>query len=151
MKIKLLVAGEFYTNSKPYYDIISQKNLAESVVMTGDFIPDSDVAKYFNACDIVVQPYKDATQSGVTQIGYHFNKPMLVTNVGGLPEIIPHMQVGYVVDPNPDEISKALIDFFENNRLEDFTNNILKEKERFSWDKMTHSIMTLASQIKKKK
>jgi len=76
---------------------------------------------------------------------------MLVTNVGGLAEIIPHMKVGYVVEPNSDEIANALIDFFENNRIEDFTNNILKEKERFSWDKMTKSIMELAGQIRKKR
>jgi glycosyltransferase involved in cell wall biosynthesis len=76
---------------------------------------------------------------------------MLVTNVGGLAETIPHMQVGYVVEPDPNEIAAALIDFFENKRLEDFTNNILKEKERFSWDKMTNSIIGLTRQIKKKK
>jgi len=76
---------------------------------------------------------------------------MLVTNVGGLPEIIPHMQVGYVVEPDSEEISKALIDFFENNRIEEFTKNILKEKERFSWDKMTNSIMEIAGLIKKKR
>ena len=108
MKIKLLVAGEFYTNSKPYFDILKQKNLSESVVMTGDFIPDSDVAKYFNACDIVVQPYKDATQSGVTQIAYHFNKPMITTNVGGLAEIVPDGKVGYVIKPDSKEIAEAI-------------------------------------------
>jgi glycosyltransferase involved in cell wall biosynthesis len=76
---------------------------------------------------------------------------MLVTNVGGLAEIIPHKKVGYVVEPQVDEISNALIDFFEKNRIEEFTENILKEKERFSWDKMTNAINLLAGQIRKKK
>jgi len=150
-RIKLIVAGEFYTDQATYLDLIKELNLEDDVILRTGYISNTEVKHYFNGADIVAQPYKSATQSGVTQIGYHFNKPMLVTNVGGLPEIIPHMQVGYVVNPDPDEIAKALIDFFENNRLEDFTNNILKEKERFSWDKMTNSILELASQIKKKK
>jgi glycosyltransferase involved in cell wall biosynthesis len=149
-RIKLIVAGEFYADETKYLDLIKELNLEDDVILRTSYISNKEVQHYFNGADIVAQPYKSATQSGVTQIGYHFNKPMLVTNVGGLAEIIPHMQVGYVVEPNPDEISKALIDFFENKRMEDFTNNILKEKERFSWDKMTNSMYELASQIKKK-
>jgi D-inositol-3-phosphate glycosyltransferase len=121
------------------------------VILRTSYISNTEVQHYFNGADIIAQPYKSATQSGVTQIGYHFNKPMLVTNVGGLAEIIPHMKVGYVVEPDSEEIAKALIDFFENKRLEDFSGNILKEKERFSWDKMTGSIMKLANQIRKKR
>jgi glycosyltransferase involved in cell wall biosynthesis len=149
-RIKLIVAGEFYADKTKYLDLIKELNLEDDVILRTSYISNKEVQHYFNGADIVAQPYKSATQSGVTQIGYHFNKPMLVTNVGGLAEIIPHMKVGYVVAPDADEISKALIDFFENNRMEDFTNNILKEKERFSWDKMTKSINILASQIKKK-
>jgi len=121
------------------------------VILRPSYISNTEVQHYFNGADIVEQPSKSATQSEVTQIGYHCNKPMLVTNVGGLAETIPHMKVGYVVEPNSDEIAKALIDFFENKRLEEFSANILKEKERFSWDKMTSSIMKLANQIRKKK
>lgn len=150
-RIKLIVAGEFYTEQATYLDLIKDLKLEDDVILRTGYISNTEVKHYFNGADIVAQPYKSATQSGVTQIGYHFNKPMLVTNVGGLPEIIPHMQVGYVVAPEPDEISNALIDFFENNRLEDFTKNILTEKERFTWDKMTNSIYELARSIRKKK
>jgi len=150
-RIKLIVAGEFYADEIKYRELIKELNLEDDVILRTSYISNNEVQHYFNGADIVAQPYKTATQSGVTQIGYHFNKPMLVTNVGGLAETIPHMKVGYVVEPNPEEIAKALIDFFENNRLEDFSGNILKEKERFSWDKMTNSIMKLATQIRKKR
>ena len=150
-RIKLIIAGEFYTDKTEYLDLIKELNLEDDVILHTSYISNKEVQHYFNGADIIAQPYKSATQSGVTQIGYHFNKPMLVTNVGGLAESIQHMQVGYVTEPQVDDISKALIDFFENNRLEEFTENILKEKERFSWDKMTNSINLLASQIKKKR
>jgi glycosyltransferase involved in cell wall biosynthesis len=146
-RIKLIVAGEFYADEMKYRDLIKELNLEDDVILRTSYISNTEVQHYFNGADIVAQPYKSAAQSGVTKIGYHFNKPMLVTDVGGLPEIIHHMQVGYVVDPVPEEIAKALIDFFQNNRLEDFSKNILKEKERFSWDKMTKSILNLAEQI----
>ena len=94
--------------------------ISEQVILKTDYIPNAEVPNYFNAADIVVQPYKSATQSGVAQIAYHFNKPMLVTNVGGLSEIVPHMKVGYVVSANPEEISTALIDFFSNQRINTF-------------------------------
>jgi glycosyltransferase involved in cell wall biosynthesis len=150
-RIKLIVAGEFYADEIKYRELIKELNLEDDVILRTSYISNTEVQHYFNSADIIAQPYKSATQSGVTQIGYHFNKPMLVTNVGGLAETIPHMKVGYVVEPNPEEIAKALIDFFENNRLEDFSVNIVNEKERFSWDKMTNSIYKLASQIRKKK
>ncbi|TNF43184.1 MAG: glycosyltransferase [Bacteroidetes bacterium] len=150
-RIKLIVAGEFYADEIKYREIIKELSLEDDVILRTSYISNTEVQHYFNGADIVAQPYKSATQSGVTQIGYHFNKPMLVTNVGGLAETIPHMKVGYVVEPNSDDIAKALIDFFENERLEEFSANILKEKERFSWDKMTSSIMKLASLIRKKK
>ena len=148
MNIKLLVAGEFYTNSKPYFEIINQKNLTESVVMTGDFIPDSDVAKYFNACDIVVQPYKDATQSGVTQIAYHFNKPMITTNVGGLAEIVPDGKVGYVVEPKIKEIADAIVKFYKEEKEIEFSANVKIEKEKYSWERMTETIDKLLLETK---
>ncbi|MCD4698902.1 MAG: glycosyltransferase, partial [Bacteroidales bacterium] len=103
-KIKLIVGGEYYTDPKPYEKIIEKYNLYEKLVMSTDFIPDNEVAKYFCACDLVVQPYKNATQSGVTQIAYHFNKPMITTDVGGLAEMVPHNKVGYVVNPEVKEI-----------------------------------------------
>lgn len=149
-RIKLIVAGEYYTDEKWYIDLIHQLKLEQEVILKTDYIPNDQVPHYFNAADIVAQPYKSATQSGVTQIGYHFNKPMLVTDVGGLPEIIPDKVVGYVVPVDAVRIREALIDFFQNKRNETFTNNIQKEKERFSWDKMTSSIFRLAGEIESK-
>jgi glycosyltransferase involved in cell wall biosynthesis len=107
-------------------------------------VPDSEVKYCFGAADIIVQPYKSATQSGVTQIAYHFEKPMLVTDVGGLAEIVPHGSVGYVVKPDMDEIADALTDFFKNNRQEEFTEGILKEKKKYSWSNMTRSVRKAA-------
>ncbi len=147
-RIKLIVAGEFYADEEKYLEIIKKLELEDDVILHTDYIPNTEVPNYFNGADIVAQPYKSATQSGVTQIGYHFNKPMLVTNVGGLPEIIPHMKIGYVVPPEADKIAESLIDFFENNRKVDFEKNILKEKERFNWDKMTSAIFQLFEEIK---
>lgn len=140
LPVKLIVAGEYYTDSRPYLDIIKKHNLEEHVLQKTDFIPDSEVAPYFSASDIVVQPYKDATQSGVTQIAYHFNRPMLVTDVGGLAEMIPDGKVGYVVKPAVKEIADALIDFYANNREEQFVPNVAEEKQKYSWSNMIATI-----------
>ena len=96
---------------------------------------------YFGAADIIVQPYKSATQSGVTQIAYHFEKPMLVTNVGGLSEIVPDGKVGYVVEPNENEIAEKLIDFFKNNRQTEFSEGLKDEKKKYAWSNMTSAIL----------
>ena len=141
--LRLIVAGEFYTDSKPYFEIIKKYKLEEYVIMHNDFIPDEEVAEYFCAADIVVQPYKDATQSGVTQIAYHYCKPMIVTDVGGLAEIVPHGRVGYVVKPNAAEISNAILDFYNGNKAEEFSINAGIEKEKYSWEKMIDAIKSL--------
>ncbi|MBN2175854.1 MAG: glycosyltransferase [Bacteroidales bacterium] len=143
LKIKLLVAGEFYTDPKPYFEIIEKNKLLENVILSNDFIPDGDVAKYFCAADIVVQPYKDATQSGVTQIAYHFEKPMITTQVGGLAEIVPNNVVGYVVKTDVDEISKAIVRFYEENKEEEFIKNVKFEKQKYSWENIIISIDSL--------
>jgi len=143
MKVKLIVAGEFYNNSEKYFSLEKELGLENEVIWRNDFIPDSEVRYYFSAADIIAQPYKSATQSGVTQIAYHFEKPMLVTNVGGLAEIVPHGKVGYIVNPDEKEIANALVDFYENERFNDFTANIVLEKEKYSWSKMTDTINNL--------
>jgi len=140
---KLIIAGEFYEDSKPYIDLIEQLNLSEHIVLKTDFIPDNEVGNYFCAADMVVQPYKNATQSGVTQICYHFNKPMLVTNVGGLPEIVPNGIAGYVVEANPKDIADQLVDSYENNKIEYFAEGILKEKQKYLWSRMSATIYEL--------
>ena len=141
--VKLIIAGEFYEDSKPYLDLIEKYKLAESLVLKTDFIPDNEVANYFCAADLVVQPYKNATQSGVTQICYHFKKPMLVTNVGGLPEIVPDGIAGYIVEPNPKEIADKIVDFYQNNKKEHFAVGIANEKKKYLWSRMTETIYDL--------
>ena len=145
--IKLIVAGEFYDNPSEYIDLIKKFNLEEAVILKSEFIPDDEVGNYFCAADIIVQPYRNATQSGVTQIAYHFNKPMLVTDVGGLKEIVPHQKVGYVVQRTASEIVKALVDFYENNRSEEFVNGVIEEKKKYSWQKMVDTIKLLFKDV----
>lgn len=145
--VKLIVAGEFYTSSEKYLQIIRNKNLTDHVILRTDFIPDHDVANYFGAADMIVQPYKSATQSGVTQIAFHYNKPMLVTDVGGLGEIIPHGKVGYVVKPGPEAITEAIFDFYSNDRNDFFTGNVISEKEKFSWGTMVETIEIVFDKI----
>lgn len=143
MNVKLIVGGEFYNNSEKYFELEQKLGLQGEVIWRNDFIPDNEVKYYFSAADIIVQPYKSATQSGVTQIGYHFEKPMLVTDVGGLAEIIPDGKVGYVVEPKSDKIADALIDFFENKKQHAFDENIKAEKEKYSWKRMTEAVESL--------
>jgi D-inositol-3-phosphate glycosyltransferase len=139
--LKLIVAGEFYTDSKPYHNLIKELKLTNDVILRNDFIPNEEVNRYFCASDLVVQPYKHATQSGVTQIGYYFDKPMLVTDVGGLSEIIPHNKVGYVVEPEPERIADAIADFFNNDRKSEFEKNIIVEKQKYLWSNMVNAIL----------
>ncbi|MCW0484629.1 glycosyltransferase [Gaoshiqia sediminis] len=145
--VKLIVAGEFYTKPGPYLELIRELNLENRLVLKTDFIPDNEVNRYFSAADLVVQPYKSATQSGVTQIGYHFEKAMLVTDVGGLAEIIPHNKIGYVVKPEPRSIADALVDFYTNNRQSVFEANIPDEKKKFSWANMVEAFFDVYGQI----
>lgn len=140
---RLLVAGEFYGDPKPYHDRISSLDINDIVVLHNDYIPDSKVNLYFRACDIVAQPYKTATQSGVTQVAFHFEKPMLVTNVGGLPEIVPDGKIGYVVEPNAQDIADALVRYYVENREEVFTEGVREEKKKYGWDRMTSAVISV--------
>lgn len=142
--INVIVAGEFYNNSEQYHQLIEELKIADLVTLRTDFIPDDMVRYYFCASDIVVQPYKHATQSGVTQICYHFNRPMIVTNVGGLPEIVPNDVVGYVVEPEPTSIANAILKFYAEQKEDVFAANINIEKEKYSWNAMLKSIYEVA-------
>ena len=146
--IKLIVAGEFYNNSEKYFEMQKQLGLEGKIIWRTDFIADEQVKNYFCASDIIVQPYKTATQSGVTQIAYHFEKPMLVTNVGGLPEIVPNGKVGYSVEPEAKVIADAISDFYCNGRYAEFVENIKEEKKKYSWDRMLENVDKAMSQIK---
>lgn len=148
--VKLIVAGEFYTDSKPYLELIEKSGIADRIILKTDFIANEDVNKYFCAADLIVQPYKAATQSGVTQIGYYFNKPMLVTDVGGLSEIIPHNKTGYVVTPAKDAITEAIYDFFSNNRRHEFEVNTKTEKQKYLWENMVNAILEIYNNTSEK-
>jgi len=145
--VKLLIAGEYYSSPEPYLELIKKNHLEDLIEMRTEFIDDEEVNLYFSAADMVVQPYKSATQSGVTQIGYHFNKPMLVTNVGGLSEIIPDGKIGYVVEPESQKIADALVDFYANERMAEFEANIEDEKKKFSWTNMVNSFLFIYNKI----
>ena len=134
--IKLIIAGEYYDKPEEYQAIIKEHNLEPAVVQANEFIPDSEVSVYFSAADMVVQTYKTATQSGVTQIAYYYYNPMLVTDVGGLAELVPHNKVGYVTSTDTLEIADAILDFYENKREAEFVENIKTERLCFTWDSM---------------
>ncbi len=142
--IELIIAGEYYEDEKPYKQLINELQITNRVHAFPKFIDDEEVKNYFCSADLVVQPYKHATQSGVTQIAYHFEVPMLVTNVGGLSELIPDKKVGYVVDVDVNKIADAIFDFYSANRKNFFITNLVEEKKRFGWDKMVKTIIDVA-------
>ncbi len=146
-KLKLIVAGEFYEDEAPYKQQIEKLGIKDDVILYDRFINEDEVGAFFCASDLVVQPYKSATQSGVTQIAYHFDKPMLVTDVGGLSEIVPDGRCGYVVKTDPKAITDAILDYYDNNRSKEFTAEVRKEKEKYSWNKMTESIIEVFRKI----
>lgn len=145
--VKLIIAGEFYDKKESYLQMIDKYKINDRVIVCDRYIPDEEVKNFFNLADMVVQPYKSATQSGVTQVAYHFEKPMLVTDVGGLREIVPDGKVGYVVDPEPVKIADAICDFYDNNRKDFFENNIVEEKKKYEWSKMTETIVNLYEEL----
>ena len=119
---------------------LERLGIGDRVVLKTDFIPDHEVNRYFCAADLVAQPYKTATQSGVTQIAFHFEKPMLVTNVGGLPEIVPDGKVGFVVEPSVHQIADALVRFYEEGWADRLTEGVREEKRKYAWSNMTEAI-----------
>ncbi len=131
--LKLIIAGEFYEKKEKYLDLIAALKLEDSIIVHDHYIPTEEVRYYFALSDAVVQPYKTATQSGITQVAYHFDKPMIVSNVGGLPEIVPDGKVGFVVPPDAKAFSQAILKIFENNHLATFEKNITEEKKKFEW------------------
>ena len=142
--LKVIIAGEFYEDAKPYLNQIAQLNLQDRVELRNEFIPNSEVATYFSAADAVIQPYTDATQSGVTQIAYYYNKPMIVTNVGGLAELVPHEKVGLVCDVNATSIASAIARFFDEKMEVTMQINAAIEKQKFTWSTLTNCILKLA-------
>ncbi len=143
LNLKLIIAGEFYENKQPYLDLIEKLNLKNSVIVCDDFIPNNQVSNYFCASDVVIQPYLNATQSGVTQIAYYYNKPMIVTNVGGLAELVPNDKVGYVCDVNEEQITDAIYNFYTLKKETAFAEAAQVEKLRFTWDNLCNQLLNL--------
>ncbi|MCH7762937.1 MAG: glycosyltransferase [Candidatus Marinimicrobia bacterium] len=140
----LMIVGECYEDEKKYLSLIDQNGLTNSVHTNFSFIPDDDVSTYFSAADVVVLPYKSASQSGIVQIAYHFDTPVIVSNVGGLPEIVEEGKTGFCVDPNPESFAEAIRSFFATGDKESFRTNIVEYKKRFSWNAMITAIEELA-------
>lgn len=138
---KLLVAGEFYASSEKTYELIEKLGLQDDVVMHEGFVADEDVRYYFSVADSLLLPYRTATQSGVTQIAYNFSVPMLVTDVGGLPEIVPDGRVGVVCEPSVDGILNGLHRLYAENELECMKANFAEERKRFSWATMCDKLL----------
>jgi len=148
--LKLLVAGEFYTSETPYLEQIQRLQLEDKIILRTDYIPDDEVNLYFSAADIVIQPYKTATQSGVTQIAFHFGTPMIVTNVGGLPEIVIDGKIGYITSPDAHQIAIAIDKYFSGDKQSEFEQNILEEKKKYAWSKFTSTIDGIIEKIDNK-
>lgn len=146
--IKCLIAGEFYEDEKPYLELIEKYGIADRIYLHTHFISDSAVKYYLSAADVVVQPYRNATQSGVTPLAYHFEKPMIVTNVGALPRLVPHGKVGLVCEPNPTAIAAAMVEFFKQDPGI-FHESILREKQKLSWTTLVHTIQKLYHDLEK--
>ena len=141
--LQLIIAGEFYEQEDKYRAQIEKNGLADRVILRNEFIPDGDLRKYFGAADLIVQPYKTATQSGVTQVAFHFEKPMLVTNVGGLGEIVHDGKMGYACIPDAEAIAADLLDYFTHNRQADFTRYLKNEKNKYAWSNMTRAFTNI--------
>jgi len=141
--IKLLVAGEFYEDDKPYREQIRQLGINEQLILKTDFIPDSEVRYYLCAADAVIQSYRNATQSGVTPLAYHFEKPMIVTNVGGLPSLVPDQKAGLVVTPDPQAIAEGILKFYQLGENY-FIPHLRTEKKKYSWTNLVNAITELA-------
>ena len=145
--LQLIIAGEFYEDEEKYRAQLYFNKLNDRVIIHNDFIADADLCKYFGAADLIVQPYKSATQSGVTQGAFHFEKPMLVTNVGGLGEIVHDHKMGYAVEPNAEAIAEAITDYYTNNRQADYTQYLIQQKENYSWSGLTNAFMNITKQL----
>ena len=139
-----MIVGAFGQDQEDYLKLIEQCGVQDCIEVIDGYTPDNEVEKYFAACDLVVLPYESATQSGIVQIAYGFDKPVIVTNVGGLPDVVTDKKTGYVVAPQkPDKIADAIIKFYRDGMESEFVANVRKEAYRFSWDRLTEKVEEL--------
>ncbi len=146
--ILLLVAGEFYEDQDQYLKLINELKIQKQLILKTDFIPDAEVKYYLCAADAVIQPYRHATQSGVTPLAYHFEKPMIVSNVGSFAEQVLHEQTGLVAEPEPAALSNAILRFYELGE-EYFIPHLRTEKKKYSWKNLVNTIFDLSHDIQK--
>lgn len=144
---KLLVAGEFYDKMEDYTELIKDLEIKEKVIIYNKFIPDDEVKHFFSACDLVVQPYRTATQSGVTQIAYHFGVPMVVTNVGGLPEIVDEGKTGYLAEVNEKSIAESIDKYYTLNSKDELVENVKTKAKSFSWQSFCEKLLDFSSEL----
>jgi glycosyltransferase involved in cell wall biosynthesis len=143
-KIKLLIAGEFYDDEKPYKEKIKSPGIAKDVFLLSDFLPDDKIKYFFSACDCLVLPYMDATQSGIIQIAYYYDKPVIATDVGGLSEVVINEKTGLLIEPKDTKaISNAVLRFYNENLENKFAENIKSEKLKYTWEAFVKNIEKL--------
>ncbi len=143
-RLRLFVAGDFGGSRPGYEEQIKRLGIGDMIDIEDAHLPINEVEKYFAACDLVVLPYEDATQSGVIQVAYSFDRPVLATRVGGLPDVVADGETGYLVEPlRPDLIADRIKDFFDNDRAGSFAKGIERERYKYSWEKMESVIMEL--------
>lgn len=147
--VTLLIAGEFYSDKEKYLDQIKQLEVEHKVIINSDFIPNDNVKYYFSAADVVVLPYKSATQSGIVQIANNFNKPVISTNVGGLGEIVKNGYNGYLVNPDKIELASAIVKFYAEDNENEFVENVKKETEKYSWEKFVEELISFVTKSNK--
>ena len=144
--IQLMIVGEFYEDASAYHDLVSSLGLQDQIKFYSNYIPDGEVKNYVCSADFIIQPYRNATQSGVTPLAYHFEKPMLVTNVGGLADTVPNLKTGIVVAPTTEAIAKGIETLYELGET-NFIPNIIEEKKKYSWAQMTEKFLALYQQL----
>lgn len=137
---KLLIAGEFYDDPKTYAEQIERLGIKDELILKTSFIADDDIKYYLCAADVVIQPYRHATQSGVTPLAYHFEVPMIVTNVGGLPSMVPSDRVGLIAEPDAASIAQKIREYFEKG-ADHFLPGLREEKKKYSWEVMVKAIV----------
>uniref|UniRef100_A9A6X1 Glycosyl transferase group 1 n=1 Tax=Methanococcus maripaludis (strain C6 / ATCC BAA-1332) TaxID=444158 RepID=A9A6X1_METM6 len=141
---ELVIAGEFWENESEYLNEIENLGIKKNIKLINEYIPDDEISKYFKNTDIVALPYISATQSGVIQIAYAFEKPVITTNVGGLPDVVDDGKTGFLVPPeNSEKLADAIIKYFSENKKEEFIKNIRQKNKEFSWDRLIEDIFDL--------
>jgi glycosyltransferase involved in cell wall biosynthesis len=146
VKLKLLVVGEFYDDEQKYRNQIVERGLSENVIVHSDYVPNDRVNMYFSAADVVVLPYISATQSGIVQIAYQFDKPVIATDVGGLSEVVLNGRTGFIVKPeDPKAVVDAVLRFYKEGLESEFVRNVREEKKKYSWDNLVQAIEKLTA------